>query len=39
MQPLFIGIVPNEYMELTYVFVTVIFSLGLMVLFGRWWER
>ncbi|PZC41946.1 MAG: hypothetical protein DK306_002441 [Chloroflexi bacterium] len=29
----------SEIMELPLVGLTVIFSLGAMVLLGRWWER
>ena len=29
----------SEIMELPLVLLTVIFSLGAMVLLGRWWER
>ncbi len=33
---------PHDYaepLELVFVFVTMLASLGLMVLFGRWWQR
>lgn len=36
---LFVGYVPGEFMELALVFVTVFFTLGVMVLFGAWWSR
>lgn len=29
----------SEIMELPLVFLTVVFSLGAMVVLGRWWER
>jgi hypothetical protein len=35
----FEGIVVGEFLELALVFITVVVSLGLMVLFGRWWAR
>jgi len=28
-----------ETLELVFVFITVIASLGIMVLFGRWWQK
>ena len=36
---LFEGLVPNEYMELVWVFLTLGITLGLMVVFGLWWAR
>ncbi len=34
----FNGVVVTDAQELLLVFITIIFSLGLMVIFGRWWE-
>jgi len=36
---LFVGITVGDFMELALVAVTVLFSLGLMVVFGAWWSR
>ena len=36
---LFVGLVPNEYMELVWVFLTLGITLGLMVVFGKWWAQ
>ncbi len=36
---LFVGYVPGEFMELALVAITLLFTLGLMVLFGAWWSR
>ncbi len=36
---MFEGIVVGDFMELALVFVTVVVSLGLIVLLGRWWAR
>ena len=29
----------SEIMELPLVFLTIVFSLGAMVVLGRWWDR
>lgn len=34
----FNGVVVTDAQELALVFITIMFSLGLMVIFGRWWE-
>lgn len=36
---LFVGYVPGEFMELALVAVTILLTLGVMVLFGAWWTR
>jgi hypothetical protein len=28
-----------EALELVFVFITILASLGIMVAFGRWWQR
>ncbi len=34
----FNGVVVTDAQELALVFITIMVSLGLMVIFGRWWE-
>lgn len=29
----------GEFLELVFVFITMFLGLGIMVLFGKWWER
>lgn len=36
---MFEGIVVGDFLELALVFITVVVSLALMLLFGRWWAR
>jgi hypothetical protein len=36
---MFEGVVVGDFLELALVFITVVVSLALMVLFGKWWAR
>ena len=36
---MFTGTETSEFLELAFVFATVAFTLGLMVIFGAWWSR
>lgn len=29
----------GEFLELVFVFITIFVGLGIMTLFGKWWER
>lgn len=29
----------GEFLELVFVFITIFVGLGVMALFGKWWER
>lgn len=29
----------GEFLELVFVFITIFVGLGVMTLFGKWWER
>ncbi len=29
----------GEFLELVFVFITMFLGLGIMVAFGKWWER